>query len=46
MVTLQPTMATDTIQQEFHYLADKWTMWAHLPHDTDWSITSYKNLYN
>lgn len=45
MVTLQPTMATDTIQQEFHYLADKWTMWAHLPHDTDWSIISYKKIY-
>jgi len=44
MVTLQPTMATDT--QEFHCLTDKWTMWAHLPHDTDWSITSYKKIYN
>ena len=44
MVTLQPTMATDTTQ-EFHCLADKWTMWAHLPHDIDWSISSYKKIY-
>jgi len=28
-----------------HKLSDKWTMWAHLPHDTDWSIGSYKNIY-
>ena len=38
-------MATDTSSQEFHCLADKWTIWAHLPHDTDWSITSYKKIY-
>ena len=45
MVIPQPTMATDTPEQEFHKLADRWTMWAHLPHDTDWSITSYKKIY-
>ena len=45
MVIPQPTMATDTSEQEFHKLADRWTMWAHLPHDTDWSITSYKKIY-
>ena len=45
MVILQSTMATDTSSQEFHCLADKWTIWAHLPHDTDWSITSYKKIY-
>jgi hypothetical protein len=44
MVVSQPTMATDT-QQDFHKLADRWTMWAHLPHDTDWSIASYKQIY-
>lgn len=21
-----------------------WTLWAHLPHDTDWSLTSYKKI--
>tara|TARA_B100000927_G_scaffold276815_1_gene257925 strand:+ start:606 stop:1103 length:498 start_codon:yes stop_codon:yes gene_type:complete len=24
-----------------HTLSDKWTLWAHLPHDTDWSEKSY-----
>lgn len=45
MVTPQHTMATDTKSQEFHRLNDRWTMWAHLPHDTDWGITSYKKIY-
>lgn len=25
-------------------LGDSWTLWAHLPHDTDWSIASYKPI--
>jgi hypothetical protein len=25
----------------FHNLNDKWCLWAHLPHNTDWSMTSY-----
>ena len=25
-------------------LSGKWVLWAHLPHDTDWSVESYKNL--
>jgi translation initiation factor 4E len=27
-----------------HLLYDKWVLWAHLPHDTDWSIKSYKKI--
>ena len=27
-----------------HTLHDKWTLWAHLPHDTDWSVKSYKEI--
>jgi len=27
-----------------HLLSDKWTLWAHLPHDTDWSINSYQKI--
>ena len=23
----------------------KWTLWAHLPHDTKWDANSYKNIY-
>lgn len=26
---------------ELHILANHWTLWAHLPHNTDWSIKSY-----
>ena len=29
-----------------HPLSDEWCLWAHLPHDTDWSLNSYKNIYN
>ena len=25
----------------FHKLSDTWILWAHLPHDTDWSMKSY-----
>jgi len=28
-----------------HPLSDRWTIWAHLPHDTDWSISSYKKIF-
>ena len=27
-----------------HVLFDKWTLWAHLPHDTDWSLKSYRKI--
>ena len=27
-----------------HKLYDKWTLWAHLPHDTDWTVNSYKKI--
>lgn len=27
---------------EYTKLFDKWTLYAHLPHDTDWSLDSYK----
>jgi len=29
---------------ELHKLSDTWTMWAHLPHDIDWSLKSYSQL--
>lgn len=25
-------------------LYDNWTLWAHLPHDTDWSVKSYRQI--
>jgi hypothetical protein len=27
--------------EEKHILYDKWVLWAHLPHNTDWSLKSY-----
>ena len=29
-----------------HVLSDEWCLWAHLPHDTDWSLNSYKTIFN
>lgn len=31
-------------KKELKKLNDSWTLWAHLPHDTDWSINSYKKI--
>ena len=45
MVTPQITMDTITNMEDFDLLSDKWALWAHLPHDTDWSINSYKLIY-
>ena len=30
---------------EKHNLFDKWVLWAHLPHNTDWSLKSYIKIY-
>lgn len=38
------TMETATLSsnmETFHNLSDNWTLWAHLPHNTDWSLKSY-----
>ena len=29
-----------------HKLNDTWILWAHLPHDTDWTLKSYKKISN
>jgi hypothetical protein len=34
------------VDDSLHALLTKWTFWAHLPHDTDWSINSYKKITN
>lgn len=45
MVTPQTTINIETNNMEdFHNLSDKWILWAHLPHDSDWSINSYKKV--
>jgi len=36
---------TNTNINEFHKLKNKWNLWAHLPHDPDWTIKSYKKIF-
>lgn len=36
---------SDIMTPENHKLNDNWTLWAHLPHDTDWTPKSYKNIF-
>ena len=39
----------DIVSEEdstYHGLYDKWTLWAHLPHDTDWTLKSYKQIFD
>ena len=31
-------------QQHTHSLNDEWVLWGHLPHNTDWSISSYMKI--
>lgn len=46
MVTQQTEMTTETSElASCHKLSDNWTLWAHLPHNTDWSINSYVKIY-
>jgi hypothetical protein len=46
MVPQHTTMATErNTTEEYHNLSDRWTLWAHLPHNTDWSINSYIKVF-
>lgn len=38
------TSQSQVESSNLHYLSDKWVLWAHLPHDTNWSINSYKKI--
>ncbi len=45
MEMAQPTVNKLTSEQtRYHKLSDKWVLWAHLPHDTDWTLKSYINI--
>jgi hypothetical protein len=40
-------MASTTQQRNeatHHKLSDRWTLWAHLPQDPDWTVASYKKI--
>ena len=43
---LQMTAPQEEQTQMLHKLLHKWQLWAHLPHDTDWSLKSYKSISN
>ena len=38
-------MTISNNNNNYHSLSDEWSLWAHLPHDTDWSIKSYHNVF-
>ena len=41
---LQMTATQEEQADMVHRLLHKWQLWAHLPHDTDWSLKSYKSI--
>lgn len=40
IMSLDPVLVKDT-KSVTHSLIDNWVLWAHLPHNTDWSLKSY-----
>ena len=38
-------MTSVTSSNEMHKLSNNWTIYAHLPHDTDWTLRSYKTIF-
>ncbi len=40
-----PCKTPDEAVVEHHQLHNKWTLWTHLPHDTDWTTKSYRNIH-
>jgi len=41
MESATETSKSKSEESSFHTLSKKWTLWAHLPHNTDWSLKSY-----
>ena len=39
------TASTSTENNVSHKLRYKWNLWAHLPQDPDWTVKSYKKIY-
>ena len=35
------TAISSSSKETFHKLSNNWTLWAHLPHNTDWTLQSY-----
>ena len=47
MTTIEITdsSASASTSTAFHKLSHRWTLWAHLPHDTNWAASSYKKIF-
>jgi hypothetical protein len=45
IATSIPIPNTINKPEKTHLLQNRWILWAHLPHDTDWSVNSYKSIY-
>lgn len=43
-ITPSNTMEPSNSSSTNYKLYDKWTLWAHLPHDTNWTFESYIKL--
>ena len=39
-----PTVMKEENNCNYHMCKNKWTLYSHLPHDTDWSLKSYQNI--
>ncbi len=44
--TMHSSAMHSSAMKHVHKLHDEWTLWAHLPHDTDWSVKSYNRILN
>ena len=44
-VSIMDTISNSIKTTEVHNLTNKWNLWAHLPQDPDWTLKSYKNIY-
>ena len=38
------TNMSNSQQEQLHRLNTKWTLYSHLPHDTDWTLKSYQKI--
>ena len=44
-ILMEVNQTMDSPSAVEHTLHDKWVLWAHLPHDTDWSLKSYIKIF-
>jgi hypothetical protein len=44
-MVISNTDLTMTENSIYHALNNKWNLWAHLPQDPDWTVSSYKKIY-